>query len=155
MVLVGIIGFRARKTSTSTAGWWGVACAALALALTVAGYSGAFTPTPNFAIEDFSFDATTCPHSLPSDSYGCVLSVTVKNMGNASDSLRASLDLYSQKDGTPTFGERGNPLAECIGSSEVLSPGETGPISCFAVWRPGSVGVTPGSHVYAEWPPWS
>jgi hypothetical protein len=162
-LLVGIIGFRARNTRTSTAGWWGVACAALALALTVGGLSGAIkqltTPVPevskaHFVAVDVSFDANTqCPRG-PS----CLVTVTVRNDGSDPGLGTAQL---SVNDGGPGNVEE-NFRGLCAADIPWTDPGSTTSVSCSFVWGKFSKGyvwhddpaarvdVKPGVFVWFE-----
>ena len=137
-LVVGIIGWRARNTSTSTTGWWGVACAALALVLTVVGLSGAikqFTappaaapvaPTARYVAVDVSFDANKCTGKPR-----CFASVIVRNDGTVGGYAVANLAI---------LGSANLPLGACTTAIPWTGPGVATPIGCFLVWQHPVIG---------------
>ena len=92
-LVVGIIGFRARNTSTSSTGWWGAACAAVALMLTVVGIvgstPGATPAAPDTTVGTYSSEyfvlVSTDPASVCYKG-NCPMSGTFRNDGGESGS---------------------------------------------------------------------
>ncbi len=149
MLMVGIIGFRARNTKTATAGWWGVACAAVALILTVVGLSGAIKqsaakppaapPVARFVAVDVSFDFNIQCHLKPH----CLVMATVRNEGTAIGNGSALLAIR----GHPSYSSY---RAQCIAVIPWTSPGDTSLVECILVWRTPRIGENFYEFEYAQ-----